>query len=146
MNAYQANPSKNLQAEMPLLGNVATEIIDLPANIVAMCSTEQAAFRLCINQSRIPLSQESIAEHLGLTKGAFNTILNSDHNSRARYLPRVLQNELQRLCRNRAIDQWGELEMKGLLNCQRSIVDRKAELLAELARLDEATQKLAKGA
>ena len=138
----QASLSKNRQIPMPLLASVSSEIVSLPANIVAMCDTEQAAFRLCINRARVQVSQEDIVGHLGLTKGAFNTILNSDHNHRPRYMPRQMQNALQRLCCNRAIDQWGELEMQGMLNRQRTVVDRKAELLAELARLDAETERL----
>lgn len=138
----QANPSKNLQREMPLVGNVSAEITLVQSTIVAMCDTEQAAIRLCLNQSKAPITQETAADHLGMTKGAFNTILNSDQNNRPRFLPLFKVNQLQRLCRNKAVTQWMDMEMQGLLNRQRSVVDRKAELLAELERLEAQTEKL----
>lgn len=145
MNLPQANPSKYLQREIPLLGDVLTEVIDLPGHIVAMCDTEQAAFRLCINQSRVFMSQEDIGKSLGFdSKGTFNAILNSDHSSRPRYLSRSKQVRLQQLCGNRAIDQWADMYGKGLLNCQRSIEERKAELEADMVRLQQEKLRLEK--
>jgi len=142
MQEAQANPSKNLQREIPLLGEYNTEVVDLPTNIVAMCDTEQAAFRLCVSKSKSPLSQEEIAEELGMTKGGFNTILNSDHNKRPRYLPRVKQIHLQQLCQNRAIDQWADLYEKGMLNCQRTLDDELQELERRRAELLAAKQRM----
>lgn len=111
------------------------EIRSLDTKHVAMCRTEQEAMRLCIRRSRVYRTQEHLAEALGMNKGTLNTILNSDNNARPRYLPRVKQVDLQKLCGNRAIDQWAEMYEKGLLNCQRTKAEEIAELEQKLAQL-----------
>jgi len=124
------------------MSDVKAQVVDLRTDVVALCPTEQAAYRLCINQALVPVDQEGLAEHWNISKGALNKMLNCDKGSRKRYMPRFMQAELQQICGNRAIDQWADLYAKGMLNCQRTVVDRKAELLAELKRLEQETEKL----
>lgn len=123
---------------MGLIGEISNEIISLDWSLVRLCKTEQEAMRLCIDKSRVRRKQEDIAELLGMNRSSLNTILNADHNTRARYMSRLKQIELQKLCGNRAIDQWAEMYAKGLLNHQTSTEQRKAELLAELRELEQA--------
>lgn len=125
------------QQQLKIMGAISTQVVDLPSDWVASCDTEQAAFRLCIANHPAKLHQGDIAELLGESRANLNTILNSDYNKRKRTLSRVKQIELQKICQNRAIDQWADLYAKGMLNCQRTVTDRKAELLAELAELAE---------
>lgn len=130
--------SKQIQRELALLGDVTQKLRELDSRLVAQCDTEQRAFHLCIHESTVYRSQEAIARHLGMNKANLNCALNADLNTRPKYLSRVRQIELQRLCGNTAIDQWAGLYLKGLLNCQRDKADRKAALLEELALLEAA--------
>jgi len=130
-----ATTSEQLQGELALLANVTQELRELDARIVAQCDTEQRAFHLCVDQSTVYRSQESLAGLIGMRKSDFNCALNADLNDRPRFLSRTRQIALQRVCGNRAIDQWADLYEKGLLNCQRSKESRKAELLKELELL-----------
>lgn len=124
-----------MQSELRLIGEIDGEIRELPWQHVAMCDTEQAAARLCVNQARVYRSQENLADLMEMSVGAFNTILNSDRTNRVRYFGRKREKILQRLCGNSAIDQWAELFEKGMLNCQKSKADREAELLRALAEI-----------
>lgn len=127
--------SKPKQTSLPLMGAIDSKVIPVDSRLVAMCDTEQAAFRLCINQARVRRTQESIADLMGMTKGALNTVLNSDYSTRARHMSRVQQINLQRICGNTAIDQWADLYSQGLLDCQRDVDDALARAEAEVARL-----------
>ena len=129
--------SKPKQTSLPLMGAIDSKMVPVDSRLVAMCDTEQAAFRLCVNQARVRRTQESIAELMGMTKGALNTVLNSDQSERKRHMSRVQQISLQRICGNTAIDQWADLYEKGLLDCQRDVDDELARLEAEVARLRE---------
>ena len=128
---------------MPLMGAINTEIGLLDESHVAMCATEQAAMRLCILGARVYQTQSQIADALSMTKGNLNTILNSDQNDRPRYLPRTKQIQLQRLCGNRAIDQWADLYEKGRLTCQitkeRQIADLEI-MIGQLKGSDQGDQ------
>ena len=146
MNGLQATISEQertiSQGELGLLGGADYQLVDLPIDFVSRCDTEQAAFRECILRSRVRFNQEDLAAELGMTKGSFNTILNSDCGKRVRTLSRTNQIKLQQICGNRAIDQWADLYAKGMLNCQRTVQDREAALLEELAKLRAETNKL----
>lgn len=126
-----------MQRELNLMGEISSEIKDVDLTLVRLCKTEQAAMRLCINKSRVFRTQRDLAALLDMSVGTLNTILNSDHGDRKRHMSRVGQINLQKLCGNRAIDQWAEMYGRGLLNHQETVEQRKAELRAELARLEE---------
>jgi hypothetical protein len=133
-----ATASEQLQGELALLGQVTHELRELDARLVAQCDTEQRAFHLCVDQSTVYRSQASIADLLGMQKGDFNCALNADINDRPKYLSRTRQIQLQKICGNRAIDQWADLYEKGLLACQKSKEARRAELLRELKEIESA--------
>lgn len=107
-----------LQQEMALMGVLDSEPRLLDWNLVRHCRTEQQAMRLCKDKSYTRMTDDDLAEVLGMTRGALNTILNSDRNKRPRYMPRTKQICMQRVCGNRAIDQWAELYEKGQLQYQ----------------------------
>jgi hypothetical protein len=125
-----------MQKQLALLAEMRTKLRVIEDHIIALCATEQAAFRMCINKAEPAMTQGTIASKLKIAKGDFNTILNSDQNKRVRNLSRTNQIHLQQICQNSAIDQWADLYTKGMLNCQRDPIDRKAELLTELALLE----------
>ena len=124
-----------MQREMALLAEATKELREVEDRLIALCPSEQAAFRLCISQSRVYRSQDVLAEDLGMTKGALNAILNSDQGKRQRYMPRIKQTRLQELCQNKVIDRWADLESSGLLNCQRTAAQELADAEALVARL-----------
>ena len=130
--------SKQVQTEMQLMGQIDLEIRDLPAEQVAHCSHWAQAIRLCMDRSRVRRTQDSWAELLGMTRGALNTILNSDtaakREGRERYLSIDLATDIQVLAGNRAIEQYMSMRRQGLLNCQRPVMG-EIELLEEQLRL-----------
>lgn len=126
-----------MQSELPLIGEINNEIKELPWDLVAKCKTVQGAYRLCINQQRVYRTQEDISELLGMKKrSALNAILNSDQSAQERHLGRVREIKLQKICNNKAIDQWASLFERGLLDCQKSLEQKRADLLAALTVLD----------
>lgn len=130
--------SNELQQDLALLGELTNELRELDARLVSMCDTEQSAFRLCINQSKVYRTHAQLAELLGMSEGALTTVLNSDRGKRKRKLSRTEQEELQRVCQNTAIDQWATLYRTGMLNCQRTHAQQLAEAKALVARLESA--------
>lgn len=131
-----------MQQEMALMGCVSSQLIELQGEAIQACDSEQSAMRLCVNRAIPFRKQADIAELLDIPRAIFNRMLNAGHHDQPRYMPRVMQVKLQQICGNRAIDQWADLYAKGMLNCQRTVLDRKAELLAELKRLEQETEKL----
>lgn len=131
-----------MQQELGLISVLPSQLADIQANAVAACETEQEALRLCVARANPYRSQSDIAELIGVDKSVLNRMLNADHHDQPRHMSRVLQIKLQQICGNRAVDQWADLYAKGMLNCQRTVADREAELLAELDRLREARDKL----
>ncbi len=119
------------------MGSVEGGLVFLPDSLVAKCDTEQAAMRLCMNQSPIHWDYRALAEELSMTAGALNTILNCDHHDRARYMSRSMQINFQRLCGNRALDQWADLYERGMLNCQRDKAETIKALKAQLRELEK---------
>lgn len=126
-----------MQLHMAIMQDVKRQRRDVEWPHVKLCDTEQAAMRLCINKSQLLMRQRDIAETLGFKVGTLNTILNSDMNDRPRYMSRAKQEQLQDLCGNNAVNQWAELYSKGLLNCQKTVETRRAELERELAALNQ---------
>lgn len=131
-----------MQQELKLLASASPRMADIQSDAIAACDSEQEAMRLCVRLAVPFRKQRDIAELLGLKPGIFNRMLNADHHDQPRYMSRVLQIKLQQVCGNRAVDQWADLYAKGMLNCQRTVADREAELVAELNKLREAREKL----
>ena len=131
-----------MQREMTFYSAVSTQLVDLQANAIAACETEQEAMRLCVARAVPYRNQPDIAELIGVDKSVLNRMLNADHHAQPRHMSRVLQIKLQQVCGNRAVDQWADLYAQGMLNCQRTVEDRKAELLAELENLGVETERL----
>lgn len=124
-----------MQKSLPLIGCINNEVREMPYEEIAQLSTEQAAFRYCIRYARVHRTQANIADLLGVSTGDLNCMLNADQNNRPKYMSRTRQIKLQKICGNKAIDQWAELFEKGLLVCQKSVDQRLAELEAERAQL-----------
>lgn len=136
------NKRNRMQQELGLISAVTSQLADIQANAVSACETEQEALRLCVARANPYRSQSDIAELIGINHSVLNRMLNADHHHQPRYMSRVLQIKLQQVCGNRAVDQWADLYAKGMLNCQRTVADREAELVAELNKLREAREKL----
>lgn len=115
-----------MQQEMALIGAVKGGKTLVDWDLVKLCDTEYAAFRLCRRQSPVHFNDGDLAELLGMSRAKLNTILNSDMNERHIKLSRAEQVKLQQICKNTAVDQWAEMLDKGLLNCQRS--DREIQI------------------
>ena len=128
-----------MQRMMPLPAEISGDIRTVDPSLVAKCNTEQEAMRLCRRLSKTHYSDESLADLLGVSKGHLNQLLNADLNKRRRHTSRDLGNKLQRICGNRALNQWADMELDGLLEKQRSKTDRLRELEAELALLKAGT-------
>lgn len=124
-----------MQKSLQLMGCISSEVREMPYEEIAHLPTEQAAFRYCVRYARVHRSQANIADYLGINTGDLNCMLNADQNQRPKYMSRTRQIALQKLCGNKAIDQWAELYEKGLLVCQKSVDQRLKELEAERAQL-----------
>lgn len=131
-----------LQKDLNLLAEMRAQLIEVEAKIVAQCETEQAAFRLCRRHSPVHYSDLALAELMGVSKGHLNQLMNCDQNKRPRWMGRAMQNKLQRICQNRVIDQWAELEDMGMLNCQRTAEQELAAARAHLAALEARHEEL----
>lgn len=130
------------QLNLRLYGQANPPITQVSNDEVALCSSEQDAYRMCVNKAIPKRTNHDMAELLGMSEAQFSRILNADYHKVQRHAGRVFQIELQRVCNNRVIDQWAALYEAGMLNCQRTLIDRKAELLAELADLEQQTKQL----
>ena len=120
-----------VQRELPVHGFIKQEVRDLPWDLIAKCSTEQAAMRVCVSQSKIPYTHDEIAEYLDCKRCEVTAMLNADKNRRKKWMCRTRQVRLQQLCGNRAIDQWAEMFAKGMLICQRSVDEQLEKLEKE---------------
>jgi len=132
------------QKEMMLAAIVFSEPKELDWSLVKLCKTEQEAMRLCIRKSpRYCSSQRDLSIDLGFkSSSALNSILSSDYAKRVRNMSRTMQIKLQRLCGNKALDQWAEMYSKGLLISQRSdtqetIYALKEQLIEQIALLNK---------
>ncbi len=131
-----------MQREMTFLSDEKREPRQVDSYKVAMCTTEQDAYRLCLSESRVYRTHATIAELMGFIKsdgegdsGRIGRMLNADRSSQPLRMDRVMQLRLQDICENKAIDQWADMYSLGILNCQRTAADREEELLAELSRV-----------
>ncbi len=133
-----------MQASLPILGDVSAKITEIPWNEIAMCDTEQAAYRTCVRNDRCHRSHENIVKALNdlpefaeMTPATFSRILNSDyHKERPRHAGRTFQIALQQICGNEAIEQWADLFKRGQLMCQRNKETEIEALRARLAELE----------
>ena len=125
-----------LQKDLNLLAEMRHGLVEVETKLIAQCDTEQAAFRLCRKHSPVHYTDESLAGLMGMSKGQLNQVLNSDQNKRVRWMGRAAQNRLQRICQNKVIDKWAELEDMGMLNCQRSLEEELTAARAKLAALE----------
>lgn len=132
-----SNTKQQIQQELKILGAVTNELRRLDDALIARLKTEQAAMRFCMSRSKVKYTDEEYAKQLGMSRGHFNTIINSDHSDRVRNMSRVNQELLQLICQNTAIDQWASLCRRGLLDHQRSHEQQLSDAHEEVARLEE---------
>lgn len=125
------------QRELALLGELTNELKEIEPRFVAMCDSHPQAVRLCMDKSRVKRTQDDWADVIGMNRSQFKQCI-STSKERTKNLPAEREEQLQMAAGNLAISQWRKMYRMGLLNCQRSKEDRKAELLAELAKLDAA--------
>ncbi len=131
----RALASNKLQRELPLLGCITAHMMDLPAGHVAQQPTFQAALRLSINRSRVAYDNGTLADLIGIDRSSFQCMLNADQSDRYRAFPPEKLYLLEREIGNNGPSQWLEMCKKGLLDCQKSVDDKEAELLEQLAAL-----------
>lgn len=117
-----------MQNQLALIGCLDSGLRELRLSDIAHLTTEQAAFRFCIQCSRVHHTQEDLADMMETSKGELNCMLNADSNKRPKYMSRTRQIKLQRICGNTAIDQWAELYANNLLICQREAVQEALQL------------------
>lgn len=124
------------QMNLATYGSIDTSVVEAPRDLVALCRNKADAYRLTMNLSRVKRSDTAWAELLDMPKGRLSQILNPETNT-ARYMPPKCEVELIRLSGNTAFTQWVVMAAKGELAHQKSTESRKAELLAELAQLEQ---------
>lgn len=118
--------SINKQLNLNLIGEVR-QMVDLPYEEVARCSTPLQAVKHCM--LKIDLTEEDWAEYLDTTQSTLNQILNSDKaKRRKRNFPLEWINLIQVKAGNRCISQYFDLESKGQLFCQQK---KETELTIE---------------
>lgn len=114
--------------------------VELPEHQVSMCVTYRDAIKMCMDNSVIPFTRSKWAEKLGMSEGSLSNILNWDKKKKSKARKRSLDPDLfdfiQRTAGNKAISQFFELQARGALRSQQSTANRKQELLAELAELE----------
>jgi len=130
-----SNSKQQIQHELALLAVVTDQLRTLDGHLIRQLPTEQAAYRHCISNARVVFDDSDIAETLRMSRSIFNRAKNGDHYRRNYTLTAVQQITLQKLCGNRAIEQWRQELQNGDLHIQRPIAQREQELEAELARL-----------
>ncbi len=110
--------------------------VELPEHLISLCKTYRDAVKLCMNHSIVPYTQGQWAEYMGMNEGSLSLILNYREKGRKRNLDPDLFDLIQRKAGNSAIDQFFTLQRKGGLRSQQTTANRKQELLAELAELE----------
>ena len=110
-------------------------IQDVQSYLVAQCETWKDATRLCMALSHVKRSSKAWAAILGITPGTLSMILNESGERKRKLDPDEI-NTIQRAAGNRAISQWMDLELRGLLNHQNDRQEKINELRAELALLE----------
>lgn len=118
-----------MQREMPFLSQVKQPVMVADA-LLTTCKHRLDAIRLCVQLSS--LSNEVIAENLGIDKGHFSRIMQGKA-----HFPDSKSIDLMILCGNYAPMQY-EAMMLGFNLFRDPKEQRRAELLAELQSLENA--------
>lgn len=118
-----------MQKEMPFLSEVRQPVMVADA-LLSTCKHRLDAIRLCVQLSS--LSNEVIAENLGIDKGHFSRIMQGKA-----HFPDSKSIDLMMLCGNYAPMQY-EAMMLGFNLFRDPKEQRKAELRAELNALENA--------
>lgn len=124
------------QMEMNVIGLVKKRkpLQDAPTILVAQCTNYRESVLLCIQLGHV--TQDQVAEHLGIDKGTFNHILRrGGSEKRKRYLDPDMIEAIELFCGNRAPTQYFDFQSRGLLNRQNKSA-RAAELRRELELLE----------
>lgn len=118
-----------MQREMPFLSSTNPPK-DAPIDLVISCRHRLDAIRLCVQLSHF--SHETVAKELGIDKGHFSRIMQGKA-----HFPDAKSIDLMHLCGNYAPLQY-EAYICGFQLYKDTKEQRKAELLAELAQLENA--------
>lgn len=118
-----------MQREIPILGEARKPVM-APAELVSLCKNRLDAIRLCVHLSGY--SNETLCELLGIDRGHWTRMM----QGRA-YFPDTKSIDLMTVCGNLAPMQYEAFAM-GYVLSQDAKESRKAELLAELKKLEEA--------
>lgn len=130
-----------MQRQLNLMGLICSSTVNLPAQSIACCDTEQAAIRLCIRHHKAGWDQDKIAEALDIKPDVLTKMLKTDSYLKegkpnaCRYMSTTLAMALQQECGNRAVRQWADMCEDGMLNCQRTVNQRLQELDTERAEI-----------
>lgn len=118
-----------MQREIPIISEVvAPKLVD--AHLLSVCKNRLDAIRLCVQMSG--LSNSYICERLHIDAGHFSRIMQGHAN-----FPDTKSHSLMQLCGNAAPMQW-EAQHFGFKLSVDARAQRKAELIAELAALEQA--------
>lgn len=124
------------QLEIPLLGTISNTVKELPEDLVSLCRTKTDAYRLCLNQAKVKKNQKDWAEDLGISRSYLTMILNSDTSDLPKHMPPLVELKLMQIAGNKAPIQWMEMYLEGRLVHQKTVEQRKAELLRELEEIE----------
>lgn len=122
------NEGQIMQREMPFMAQAKQPVL-IPVELLGACNNRLDAIRLCVQLSS--LSNEVVAESLGIDKGHFSRIMQGKA-----HFPDSKSIELMYLCGNYAPMQYEAL-ICGFQLYKDPKEQRKAELLAELQALEK---------
>ena len=132
----QATAHNRLQQELPLMGCIDSQITDLPFSHVAQQPTFQAALRLCVSRSRVTYDNGTLADLIDMDRSSFQCMLNADQSDRYRAFPPEKLFRLEQATGNNGPSQWLEMQRKGLLDCQKTVDEKMAELVEQMNALE----------
>lgn len=116
------------QQSIPFIAPAKTPIL-VDESLLRMCRHRLDAIRLCVQLSNY--THETIAQNLGIDKGHFSRIMQGKA-----WFPDSKSIDLMTMCGNYAPMQY-EAMVTGFQLFKDTKAQRKAELLAELATLEE---------
>lgn len=114
--------------------------------LIRQCRTYRDAVRLCITLGR--LTENQIADRLGITRGAFSQILNrGGTEKRKRYLDPDMFGDIEIMCGNTAISQYFAMQAAGELNRQRlhNDIEQDAQQVMEAIALVQSKIEVVNG-
>lgn len=123
-----------MQHELNLLAEMTFELKRLDEKLVARCDSYARACRLCIEQARVTRPQEEWADLIKMNRSQFKQALEIKR-TRNKNIPAEKEEELQLAAGNLAISQWRDLYRSRRLDHQRTVEEREAELLKQLAQV-----------